>query len=208
MKCSECNMENKTDARMCEQCGKPLYKKIFISHHKEDKPKAVALQELLIKVTRTGGHFCSSNPGDLRYGTDWYRQVVEHLENANYIICVLTKKSYRQPWILYETGIAKGMNEAKIVVSLLFDIQGNKLNSSPFNINQYCIDDEEDENLFALMKQIYEDFHPNANKLCKPIEESIKRDIQEFKKKIQEENTRRKSKKTPKKINKNAMSPM
>jgi hypothetical protein len=187
MKCNKCDTENTNDAVVCQQCGKLLYKKIFISHHKEDKSKANALRELLIKVTRIENHFCSSNPGSIKYGEDWYKKIIEELDNSHYIICLLTKKSYQQPWILYEAGIAKGKDETKKIISLLFDISGNQLNTSPFNINQYCIDDENDENLFALMKQIYEDFHPVVNKLCKPIEESIKRDIQEFKKKMQKE---------------------
>ena len=40
--CSKCQKENDDDALMCQECGKPLYKKIFISHHKEDKSKAIA----------------------------------------------------------------------------------------------------------------------------------------------------------------------
>jgi hypothetical protein len=191
MKCNKCDAENTNDAVICHQCGKLLYKKNFISHHKEDKSKAIALRELLIKVTRIENHFCSSNPGSIKYGDEWYKKIIEELANSNYIICLLTKKSYNQPWILYEAGIAKGKDETKKIISLLFDIQGSKIITSPFNINQYCIDDESDENLFALMKQIYEDFQPDVNKLCKPIEESIKRDIQEFKEKIQKEESKK-----------------
>lgn len=187
MKCIKCNSENANDANVCQECGKSLHKKIFISHHSKDKKIANALLDLLIKVTRIDSHFCSSKYGNIKYGDKWYETIVEELEECNYVICLLTANSYEQPWILYEAGIAKGMeykkemNKNKKIICLLLDIPGDYLNTSPLSINQYCVNDEKDESLFTLMKQIYEDFHPN-NKLCLPIEKSIKSDIQEFKK--------------------------
>ncbi len=44
----------------------------------------------------------------IEYGQEWYRAIMQKLDDASDVVALLTTHSVNRPWILYEAGVAKG----------------------------------------------------------------------------------------------------
>lgn len=92
---------------------------VFISHDTRDAELAEEFGKLL-KSASTGAlkSFCSSdrkgNTG-IPYGEEWYPTIMDKLDEASDVVCLLTKHSVDRPWILYEAGVAKGKLDKKVI---------------------------------------------------------------------------------------------
>lgn len=161
---------------------KPL---VFISHDSRDAALAKHFSGLLAGAT--GGSLKSFRASDRReaygieYGREWYRKVMAKLRAATDVVVLLTPRSISRPWVVYEAGFAKGYDEAHIF-GLTLGITLTPAASGPFTQFQNCKDDE--ESLTQLVLQLV-----RQNLKTEPIEESVRREVREFRKKISDKSS-------------------
>src|SRR5947207_8975503 len=85
---------------------------VFISHDSRDADLAEAFGNLLTDAS--GGILKSFRSSDrkgtagIEYGQEWYRAIMQKLDDATDVVALLTTHSVNRPWILYEAGVAKG----------------------------------------------------------------------------------------------------
>jgi len=158
---------------------KPL---VFISHDNRDAELAEAFSNLLKTVS--AGVLKSFRSSDkkgsqgIEYGIEWYPEIIRNIQDASDVVCLLTENSIDRPWILFEAGMAKGKLDTKIL-GIALGVQLNKAISGPFAVFQNCGDDED-----SLVKLVFQlvDRIPNSE----PDEETIKFQVKNFKKKVEE----------------------
>lgn len=156
---------------------KPL---VFISHDTRDAELAEAFSSLLKAVS--AGVLKSFRSSDkkgsqgIEYGIEWYPEIIRNIQDASDVVCLLTENSLDRPWILFEAGMAKGKLDTKIL-GVALGIKLKKAISGPFAVFQNCGDDEE-----SLVKLVFQlvDRIPNSE----PDEETIKFQVKNFKKKV------------------------
>ncbi|ASS48875.1 MAG: hypothetical protein CHH17_09065 [Candidatus Fluviicola riflensis] len=108
---------------------------VFISHDTRDAELAEAFSNLL-KTASAGGlkSFRSSDKKGtqgIEYGLDWYPAIMEKIDEASDVVCLLTQRSVERPWILYEAGVAKG-KLGKKVIGIAMGIQHSIAFTGPF----------------------------------------------------------------------------
>ncbi len=85
---------------------------VFISHDSRDADLAEAFGNLLTDAS--GGILKSFRSSDrkgtagIEYGQEWFRAIMQKLDDATDVVALLTARSINRPWILYEAGVAKG----------------------------------------------------------------------------------------------------
>jgi hypothetical protein len=85
---------------------------VFISHDSRDADLAETFGNLLTDAS--GGILKSFRSSDrkgtagIEYGQEWYRAIMQKLDDATDVVALLTAHSLNRPWILYEAGVAKG----------------------------------------------------------------------------------------------------
>lgn len=155
---------------------------IFISHDSRDADLAEAFAMLLTDAS--GGILKSFRSSDksgtqgIEFGTEWYRAIMQKLDEATDVVALLTPRSLNRPWILYETGVAKGKLEST-VLGLALGVSLDSAATGPFAQFQNSGDDE--ESLTKLVLQLIRR-HPDAA----PREAAIRRQVQAFKEQVAE----------------------
>jgi hypothetical protein len=108
-------VQSKTEATV-QKSNNPL---IFISHDSRDAELAEEFSNLL-KSASAGSlkSFVSSDKKGTRgieYGLEWYPAIMDKIDEASEVVCLLTQRSVERPWILYEAGVAKGKLGKKVI---------------------------------------------------------------------------------------------
>jgi hypothetical protein len=108
---------------------------IFISHDSRDAELADEFSNLL-KSASAGAlkSFVSSDKKGTRgieYGLEWYPAIMDKIDEATDVVCLLTQRSVERPWILYEAGVAKG-KLGKKVIGIAMGIQHSVAFTGPF----------------------------------------------------------------------------
>lgn len=108
---------------------------VFISHDTRDAELAEEFSNLL-KSASAGGlkSFRSSDKKGtqgIEYGLDWYPAIMDKIDEASDVVCLLTQRSVERPWILYEAGVAKGKLDKK-VIGIAIGIQHSIAFTGPF----------------------------------------------------------------------------
>lgn len=149
---------------------------VFVSHDTRDADLAEAFGNLLTDAS--GGIIESFRSSDrkgtsgIEFGAEWYGAIMTKLDSATDVVALLTTHSLDRPWILYETGVAKGKLDA-IVLGLALGIPLENANSGPFAQFQNCADDE--DSLTKLVLQLI-----RRNPTAQPREEAVRRQVQAF----------------------------
>jgi hypothetical protein len=92
---------------------------VFISHDTRDAELAEEFSNLL--KSASAGALKSFRSSDKRgtqgieYGQEWYPAIMEKIDEASDVVCLLTQHSVDRPWILYEAGVAKGKLDKKVI---------------------------------------------------------------------------------------------
>jgi len=132
----------KTTTELRQSGTAPL---IFISHDTRDAELAEAFSKLLSSVS--AGVLKSFRSSDktgtqgIEYGTEWYPKLMSQLGSASDVVCLLTPRSVDRPWILYETGVAKGRLDTP-VHGVALGLPFARASVGPFAQFQNCADDE------------------------------------------------------------------
>lgn len=150
---------------------------IFISHDSRDAELAKAFSKLLRSVS-TGmlKSFRSSDKSGtegIEFGDEWYKRLMEKLDSASDVVCLLTERSLERPWILYEAGVAKGKLETP-VFGIALGIPLSKVSTGPFYQFQNC--DDSDDSLTKLVMQLARRI-PSAE----PEDDVVRSQVQSFK---------------------------
>ncbi|MCX6156253.1 MAG: toll/interleukin-1 receptor domain-containing protein [Candidatus Kapabacteria bacterium] len=137
--------EQISDAQIIQKQGTPF---VFISHDVRDAELAEIFSELIRKVS-SGMLKCfrsSDKKGDqgIEFGREWYPELMKKLNEATDIIALLTSNSIEKPWILFETGIARGNKNNIPIIGIALGITLDKVaTSGPFAQFQNSSDDED-----------------------------------------------------------------
>jgi hypothetical protein len=153
---------------------------IFVSHDSRDADLAEAFANLLTDAS--GGILKSFRSSDRKgtagidFGTEWYKAIMEKLNDATDVVALLTDNSINRPWILYEAGVAKGKLETT-VLGVAIGVPLERVTTGPFGQFQNCSDDEDD--LTKLVLQLI-GRHPEAA----PREEAVRRQVMAFRENV------------------------
>lgn len=107
-----------------KEAGKEILPKIktplvFISHDTRDADLAEEFSNLLRSAS--AGALKSFRSSDkkatqgIEYGSEWYPAIMEKIDEATDVVCLITQNSVDRPWILYEAGVAKGKLNTKVI---------------------------------------------------------------------------------------------
>lgn len=149
---------------------------VFISHDGRDADLAEAFGNLLTDVS--GGilkPFCSSDRKGTRgieFGEEWFKTIMTKLGEATDVVALLTQHSIDRPWILYETGVAKGKSGTP-AFGVAIGVPLEKASTGPFAQFQNCAAD--DDSLTKLAIQLIRR-NPDAS----PREEAVRRHVAAF----------------------------
>lgn len=88
--------------------------KIFISHVTEEQNVALSIKQLLKETYGDLLHIFIS--GNLQMGSDWFDNVKKELINCDMVITLMSKYSYKRPWINIESGYAVMSNKKMIPI--------------------------------------------------------------------------------------------
>lgn len=127
---------------------------VFISHDTRDAEIAEEFSNLLKNAS--AGALKSFRSSDkkptqgIEYGSEWYPAIMEKIDEATDVVCLLTEHSVDRPWILYEAGVAKGKLNTK-VIGVALGIPLSAATKGPFAQFQNLDDD-----LAALTKLVLE----------------------------------------------------
>lgn len=108
---------------------------VFISHDNRDADLAEAFSNLL--KSASAGALKSFRSSDkkgtqgIEYGLEWYPAIMDKIDEASEVICLLTQHSVERPWILYEAGVAKGKLN-KSVIGIAMGISNKVAFTGPF----------------------------------------------------------------------------
>jgi len=153
---------------------------VFISHDSRDADLAEAFSNLLTDAS--GGILKSFRSSDkkgtagIEYGVEWYRAIMQKLDDATDVVALLTARSLNRPWILYETGVAKGkLSGDQRVLGVALGVTLDEAATGPFA--QFQNSSDEEDALTGLVLQLIKR-HPQAA----PREEAVKLQVQQFRK--------------------------
>lgn len=114
---------------------------VFISHDTRDAAHAGAFSRLLSSVSAglLRSFRSSDQVGDqgIAYGLEWYPAIMQQLNEASDVVCLLTSRSLNRPWVLYEAGVAKGKLDVP-VHGLALGISLSEAVQGPFAQFQNC----------------------------------------------------------------------
>jgi hypothetical protein len=171
----EKEIKNQSENQNSLKKNSPL---VFISHDTRDAEIAEAFSRLIQRVSAgiLKSFRSSDNKGNqgIGYGDDWYKTILEKLQESTDVVCILSELSMNRPWILFEAGIAKGKLDTKIL-GVAFGIPLNSVQTGPFYHFQNCNGDIVD--LTKLVKQLLKKL-PDSE----PDEDVIKQQVELFKK--------------------------
>lgn len=151
---------------------------VFISHDSRDADLAEAFGNLLTDAS--GGVLKSFRSSDrkgtagIEYGQEWYRAIMQKLDDATDVVALLTTYSVNRPWILYEAGVAKGKLTANDrVLGIALGVSLDEAATGPFA--QFQNSPDEEDAITGLVLQLIRR-HPQAA----PREEAVRRQVQTF----------------------------
>ena len=151
---------------------------VFISHDSRDADLAEAFGNLLTDAS--GGILKSFRSSDkkgtagIEYGVEWYRAIMKKLDDATDVVALLTARSINRPWILYETGVAKGKLSADDrVFGIALGVTLEEAATGPFA--QFQNSPDEEDAITGLVLQLIRR-HPQAA----PREEAVRLQVKAF----------------------------
>ncbi len=128
---------------------------VFISHNSRDADLAEAFSKLLKSVS--AGMLKSFRSSDkkgtegIAFGDEWYNTLMSKLDSASDVVCLLTERSLDRPWLLYETGVAKGKLGTP-VQGIALGVPLSRVSAGPFYHFHNC--DDAEDSLTKLVLQL------------------------------------------------------
>lgn len=97
--------------------------KVFISHSHEEKDLALAWKKLVEDVSQGAVEVWLSSDqspgGGMALGKEWRQTIYEKMREATHVFAIFSPQSLARPWILWECGIATGVNLERLLVPIV-----------------------------------------------------------------------------------------
>jgi hypothetical protein len=155
---------------------------VFISHDSRDADLAEAFGNLLTDAS--GGILKSFRSSDrkgtagIEYGQEWYRAIMQKLDDATDVVALLTTHSLNRPWILYEAGVAKGkLSVDDRVFGIALGVSLEEAATGPFA--QFQNSPDEEDAITTLVLQLIRR-HPQAA----PREQAVRSQVKAFRESV------------------------
>lgn len=118
---------------------------VVISHAHEEKVLALAWKNL-IELTSQGAVevWLSSDTtptGGIELGHEWKEKLYEKLTQAEFVVAILSPASFERPWILWECGVASGVNKSRGIVPIYHKMSLSEMTGPLCTYQAYSGDD-------------------------------------------------------------------
>ena len=101
---------------------KPL--KILISHAHDEKGLASAWKELIETISAGALEVWFSSDthpeGGMAVGKEWREDLYRKLAESDFILAIQTPFSFTRPWIMWESGVASGIDKARGIIPIVY----------------------------------------------------------------------------------------
>jgi tetratricopeptide (TPR) repeat protein len=120
--------------------------KIFISHVSDERILADAWKELIGAVSSgfiRVWYSSDKNPtGGMTLGNQWFDELYQKIKESELILAIQTPASTGRPWIMWECGIASGMDKLRSIMTIVYTMKPGDLTMPLTNYQIYQGDDE------------------------------------------------------------------
>ena len=114
-------------------------KKILISHAHEEKALAEAWKELIEETSlgKTSVWFSSDirAEGGVTLGKPWRETLYSRLAESDYILAIQSPVSQSRSWIMWECGVASGIDKERDIIPIVYSIGRGDL-ANPLSVYQ------------------------------------------------------------------------
>ena len=118
--------------------------RILISHSHDERPLASAWKTLLETVSNGAIEPWYSSDvqseGGMEIGEDWRAQLRARIAQSDMVLAVLSPQSRDRPWILWECGVASGLEQERGVIPVVYSMGRNDL-ANPLSSYQVYLGD-------------------------------------------------------------------
>src|SRR6266700_1296332 len=121
---------------------------ILISHAYDEKGLAEAWKKLiettsmgLIKVWFSSDTGAS---GGVAMGQPWIDDLYQRLKESNFILAIQTRASAGRSWIMWECGVASGIQRERGIIPIVYSMARGEL-ANPLTVYQVYQGDDEDQ---------------------------------------------------------------
>ena len=122
--------------------------KILISHAYDEKALAEAwfklLQDISLGAIKVWFSSDQTSGGGMGIGQPWRDQIYDRLRESGDIIAIQTPTSAGRPWIMWECGIASGIDKNRGVIPIVFAMSRGDLNN-PISVYQAYQGEDKDQ---------------------------------------------------------------
>ncbi len=98
--------------------------KVLISHSHDEKELAAAWGKLIedscLGAIQTWFSSDTSPKGGLPIGTEWRNELYDKLAECDLILALQTPESTGRPWIIWECGVASGINKVRGIIPIVY----------------------------------------------------------------------------------------
>jgi tetratricopeptide (TPR) repeat protein len=98
--------------------------KILISHGHDEKGLASAWKELIETISAGALEVWFSSDthaeGGMAVGKEWRENLYRKLAESNFILAIQTPFSFTRPWIMWECGVASGIEKARGIIPIVY----------------------------------------------------------------------------------------
>jgi predicted Zn-dependent protease len=111
--------------------------RVLISHSTEEKALAEAWKDLITTTSSSAVEVWFSSDtapsGGMAIGQEWRTYLYERLAESDFVLAIQTPVTAGRPWIMWECGVASGVNKVRRIIPITFSIGrsdlGNPLTS-------------------------------------------------------------------------------
>jgi tetratricopeptide (TPR) repeat protein len=115
------------------------YLKVLVSHASEEQTLAEAWKSLISTISSRAIEVWFSSDvtpeGGMSLGHQWREYLYTKLAECDFVIAIQTPSSAGRPWIIWECGVASGVEQIRGVVPIVFSMGRGDL-SNPLNTYQ------------------------------------------------------------------------
>jgi hypothetical protein len=111
--------------------------RVLISHSTEEKALAEAWKDLIATTSSSAVEVWFSSDtapsGGMAIGQEWRTYLYDRLAESDFVLAIQTPVTAGRPWIMWECGVASGVDKVRRIIPITFSIGrsdlGNPLTS-------------------------------------------------------------------------------
>jgi hypothetical protein len=122
--------------------------KVLISHAHDEKALAEAwstlIADVLMGAVETWFSSDVTSGGGIGIGKEWRTDLYEKLAESGFIIAIQTPISTARPWIMWECGVASGIERERGIIPIVFGMRRSEL-ANPLSSYQVYSGEDADQ---------------------------------------------------------------